>query len=115
MSPGNTSAWTAARLACNRAAAHERRMTPFDAGRLEMWMAEHVPGFAGPIEEEQFPGGQSNPTYLVTSPPPSLVPSPPRRSVLRRKPSGRLLPSAHAVDREFRVIVALADSDVPVA
>jgi aminoglycoside phosphotransferase (APT) family kinase protein len=73
---------------------------PFDTGRLEMWMAEHIAGFAGPIAVDQFAGGQSNPTYLVESPD--------RRYVLRRKPPGRLLPSAHAVDREFRVIVALA-------
>ena len=80
---------------------------PFDAGRLEMWMAEHIAGFRGPVAVDQFAGGQSNPTYLVESPD--------RRYVLRRKPPGRLLPSAHAVDREFRVIVALADTDVPVA
>jgi aminoglycoside phosphotransferase (APT) family kinase protein len=79
----------------------------FDTGRLEMWMAEHIAGFAGPIAVDQFAGGQSNPTYLVESPN--------RRYVLRRKPPGRLLPSAHAVDREFRVILALAGTDVPVA
>jgi aminoglycoside phosphotransferase (APT) family kinase protein len=79
----------------------------FDTGRLETWMAEHIAGFAGPIAVDQFAGGQSNPTYLVESPD--------RRYVLRRKPPGRLLPSAHAVEREFRVIVALAGTDVPVA
>src|ERR1700688_3525088 len=83
----------------------ERRR--FAVGRLESYLREHVKGFAGPITLSQFKGGQSNPTYLVESPG--------RRYVLRRKPPGRLLPSAHAVDREFRVIVALADTDVPVA
>jgi hypothetical protein len=65
----------------------------FDTGRLELWMAEHIAGFVEPITVDQFAGGQSNPTYLVESPG--------RRYVLRRKPPGRLLPSAHAVDREL--------------
>jgi aminoglycoside phosphotransferase (APT) family kinase protein len=80
---------------------------PFDVGRLERWLAEHIADFRGPIAVDQFAGGQSNPTYLIATPD--------RRYVLRRKPPGRLLPSAHAVDREFRVIVALADTEVPVA
>jgi aminoglycoside phosphotransferase (APT) family kinase protein len=70
-------------------------------------MQEHIPGFRGPIDVQQFAGGQSNPTFLVQSTE--------HRYVLRRKPPGKLLPSAHAVDREYRVIVALADSQVPVA
>jgi aminoglycoside phosphotransferase (APT) family kinase protein len=70
-------------------------------------MGEHIDGFSGPIRVEQFAGGQSNPTYLVQSAN--------HRYVLRRKPAGKLLPSAHAVDREYRVIVALADTAVPVA
>ncbi len=70
-------------------------------------MQAQVAGFAGPIEVHQFAGGQSNPTFLVQSAT--------HRFVLRRKPPGRLLPSAHAVDREYRVIMALADTDVPVA
>jgi aminoglycoside phosphotransferase (APT) family kinase protein len=75
--------------------------------RLQAWMAAHVDGFAGPLEIEQFRGGQSNPTYLLRTP---------RRAyVLRRKPPGHLLPSAHAVDREHRVLTALAGTAVPVA
>ena len=62
-------------------------------------MQTHIAGFSGPIEVQQFAGGQSNPTFLVQSPA--------RRYVLRRKPPGKLLPSAHAVDREFRVLAAL--------
>src|SRR5271169_1243892 len=79
----------------------------FDTARLAEWMRAHIQGFAGPIEVRQFAGGQSNPTYLVQSPD--------RRYVLRRKPPGKLLPSAHAVDREFRVLAALKDTKVPVA
>jgi len=71
----------------------------FDFGRLESYLCAHVAGFAGPIAVSQFKGGQSNPTYLVETPR--------RRYVLRRKPPGKLLPSAHAVDREHRVIAAL--------
>jgi aminoglycoside phosphotransferase (APT) family kinase protein len=78
-----------------------------DTVRLAAWMRDHVADFSGPIDLRQFAGGQSNPTFLVQSPA--------RRYVLRRKPAGRLLPSAHAVDREFRVMRALEGSDVPVA
>jgi len=79
----------------------------FDARPLAAWMATHVPEFSGTPAIEQFRGGQSNPTYLVTAGG--------RRYVLRRKPPGRLLPSAHAVEREFRVITALAGTGFPVA
>lgn len=79
----------------------------FDTLRLNAWMQTHIAGFSGPIEVQQFAGGQSNPTFLVQSPA--------RRYVLRRKPPGKLLPSAHAVDREFRVLAALKDTPVPVA
>ncbi len=79
----------------------------FDQGALARWMAQHVEGFSGELKVEQFKGGQSNPTFLVEAGG--------KRYVLRRKPPGELLPSAHAVDREFRVIRALADTDVPVA
>jgi aminoglycoside phosphotransferase (APT) family kinase protein len=79
----------------------------FDVARLEAWMRGHLPPFAGAIDVAQFKGGQSNPTYLVSAGD--------RRYVMRRKPPGKLLPSAHAVDREFRVISALAATDVPVA
>jgi aminoglycoside phosphotransferase (APT) family kinase protein len=78
----------------------------FDAARLESYLARHVDGFAGPLTVRQFKGGQSNPTYLLQTPA--------RRFVLRRKPPGKLLPSAHAVDREFRVIQALHREDFPV-
>jgi aminoglycoside phosphotransferase (APT) family kinase protein len=79
----------------------------FDTARLADWMQAHIEGFAGPIEVRQFAGGQSNPTFLVHSAA--------HRYVLRRKPPGKLLPSAHAVDREYRVIAALANTQVPVA
>lgn len=79
----------------------------FDIGRLEAYLRKHVEGFAGPITLKQFKGGQSNPTYLVETPE--------RRYVLRRKPPGKLLPSAHAVDREYRVIGALHAQGFPVA
>lgn len=81
--------------------------THFDTDKLLGWMYENIPSFSGPLSIQQFAGGQSNPTFLVTSPE--------QRFVLRRKPPGKLLPSAHAVDREFRVLQALKDTDVPVA
>jgi len=74
--------------------------------RLEAWLGGHVEGFRGPLAAERFAGGQSNPTYRLTTGSGSYV--------LRRKPPGLLLPSAHAVDREFRVMRALADTPVPV-
>jgi aminoglycoside phosphotransferase (APT) family kinase protein len=79
----------------------------FEVGRLEAYLREHMKGFAGPIVVNQFKGGQSNPTYLIATPQ--------RRYVLRRKPPGKLLPSAHAVDREYRVIGALHGQGFPVA
>jgi aminoglycoside phosphotransferase (APT) family kinase protein len=79
----------------------------FDVGRLEAYLREQVKGFAGPLEVSQFKGGQSNPTYFLETPG--------RRYVLRRKPPGKLLPSAHAVDREYRVIAALYPQGFPVA
>ena len=78
----------------------------FDVAALEAWMRENVAGFAGSLAVEQFRGGQSNPTFKLTTPG--------RNYVMRRKPAGKLLPSAHAVDREYRVISALAGSEVPV-
>jgi aminoglycoside phosphotransferase (APT) family kinase protein len=78
-----------------------------DAARLEAYLAREVEGFDGPLSVKQFKGGQSNPTYLLETPV--------RRYVLRRKPPGKLLPSAHAVDREFRVISALHAQGFPVA
>src|SRR5215813_6371829 len=79
----------------------------FDPARLEAYLAAHATGFAGPLTVRQFKGGQSNPTYLLETPA--------RKYVLRRKPPGKLLPSAHAVDREFRVISALHAQGFPVA
>jgi aminoglycoside phosphotransferase (APT) family kinase protein len=79
----------------------------FDEGALARWMQGRVEGFDGTLKVEQFKGGQSNPTFLLVSGE--------RRYVLRRKPAGQLLPSAHAVDREFRVIRSLHGTEVPVA
>ena len=79
----------------------------FDLERLERYMHEHVADFRGPLSVEQFKGGQSNPTFLLATPA--------QRYVLRRKPPGKLLPSAHAVDREYRVISALHPAGIPVA
>lgn len=78
-----------------------------DVTRLDRYLADVITGYQGPVTAKKFDGGQSNPTYLLTTPTAQYV--------LRRKPPGKLLPSAHAVDREFRVISALAETDVPVA
>lgn len=78
-----------------------------DIDAVTAWLSANLPGFTGPIEVTKFPGGQSNPTFRVVAPTGHYV--------LRRKPPGVLLKSAHAVDREFRVQSALMDSDVPVA
>jgi aminoglycoside phosphotransferase (APT) family kinase protein len=78
----------------------------FDKELLQEYMNSHVEGFHGPLDVSQFKGGQSNPTYLLESPS--------GRYVMRRKPPGKLLKSAHAVDREFRVISALYAADFPV-
>jgi aminoglycoside phosphotransferase (APT) family kinase protein len=80
----------------------------FDEAALGRWLHGQLPGFAGLTRIEQFRGGQSNPTFLLTA-------ADGARYVLRKQPAGALLPSAHAVDREFRVISALHGSDVPVA
>jgi aminoglycoside phosphotransferase (APT) family kinase protein len=79
----------------------------FDVARLADFMRQNVDGFSGELAVEQFKGGQSNPTYLLTAGN--------KQYVMRRKPPGTLLPSAHAVDREYRVITGLANTDVPVA
>jgi aminoglycoside phosphotransferase (APT) family kinase protein len=78
-----------------------------DVARLEAFLAARLTDFDGPLAVRQFKGGQSNPTYLLETRP--------RRYVLRRKPPGKLLPSAHAVDREFRIIAALHAQGFPVA
>lgn len=77
-----------------------------DLDRLTAWMQTHVEGFEGPLSYVKFAGGQSNPTYRLDSPSGSYV--------LRRKPFGPLLPSAHAVDREYRVIAGLHPTGFPV-
>jgi aminoglycoside phosphotransferase (APT) family kinase protein len=77
-----------------------------DAVRLAAYLGNHIDGLAGPLQVEQFKGGQSNPTYKIDTPS--------RTVVLRRKPPGKLLASAHAVDREFRVISALSATGFPV-
>ena len=79
----------------------------FDISNLDRYLRGHVEGYTGGLELEQFKGGQSNPTFMLKS---GM-----RRYVLRRKPPGKLLPSAHAVDREYRVITALHASGFPVA
>ena len=82
-------------------------MTDIDPARLGPWLDAHVPGFRGPFTLDKFPGGQSNPTYRIDAAS--------GRYVLRRKPFGPLLPSAHAVDREHRLIAALHPTGFPVA
>ena len=79
-----------------------------DQERLKQYLAEHLPAGdgSGDLSLAQFDAGQSNPTYLVSFSG--------KRYVLRKKPPGKLLPSAHAVDREFRIMKALAQTDVPV-
>jgi len=81
----------------------------FDQHALQAWLQLHVPGFDGPLTVEQFKGGQSNPTYKLVTPA--------RSYVMRTKPgpAAKLLPSAHAIEREFRVMSALALTGVPVA
>ncbi len=80
-----------------------------DVAALEAYLTAHLSGFAGPLAVEQFKGGQSNPTYKLTTPGAAYV--------MRAKPGPavKLLPSAHAIEREFRVMRALAATDVPVA
>lgn len=78
-----------------------------DLEAVGAYLADTLPGFEGPLSARKFEGGQSNPTFLLMTPK--------KNYVLRRKPPGSLLKSAHAVDREFRVQKALADTDVPVA
>jgi aminoglycoside phosphotransferase (APT) family kinase protein len=81
-------------------------LSPLDVEAVSKYLKPRLDGFDGPLEATKFEGGQSNPTFLLTTPTENYV--------LRRKPTGFLLKSAHAVDREFRVQKALADTDVPV-
>jgi aminoglycoside phosphotransferase (APT) family kinase protein len=78
----------------------------FDETELAAYLEKHIGGFNGPVTIDKFSGGQSNPTFLMTTPN--------QQYVLRCKPGGALLASAHAVDREYRVLKALFDTDVPV-
>ena len=78
-----------------------------DLAAVDAYLSAHLPGYAGPLSARKFADGQSNPTFELTTPGTTYV--------LRRKPPGTLLKSAHAVDREFRVQKALAGTDVPVA
>jgi aminoglycoside phosphotransferase (APT) family kinase protein len=95
------------RSAQNSGTREVRNAHRFDVSSLDQWMRREVQGYAGPLRVEQFKGGQSNPTYKLITPG--------RSYVLRRKPPGKLLPGAHAVDREYRVISALASQGFPVA
>lgn len=78
----------------------------FDEAALASWLSKHVEGFDGPLAVRQFQGGASNPTFLLEAGA--------RRYVLRKKPPGQLLASAHQVDREYRIMKALGATDVPV-
>src|SRR6266851_6081177 len=78
----------------------------FDESRFERYLIDQMPGFRAPLRIRQFAGGQSNPTYMLETPA--------ARFVMRKKPPGTLLQSAHQVEREFRIIKALAATDVPV-
>jgi aminoglycoside phosphotransferase (APT) family kinase protein len=83
-----------------------RPMHRFDEDVLNAYLEKELEDYSGPLKVQQFEGGQSNPTFLLTTPS--------GRYVLRKKPPGDLLPSAHAVEREYRLYKALQDSDVPV-
>lgn len=84
-----------------------RAVESLDLSKLQPYLQDQLDGFEGPIEVEKFSGGQSNPTFKLTAQSGIYV--------LRRQPPGQLLKSAHAVDREYRVLKALADTEVPVA
>jgi aminoglycoside phosphotransferase (APT) family kinase protein len=83
-----------------------RRGHEIDRDVLESYLVANLPGFHGPLDIRQFEGGQSNPTYFLSTPGGDYV--------LRKKPPGQLLPSAHQVDREYRVMTALKTTGVPV-
>lgn len=85
----------------------KNRVDTLDETALSAYLTQHIDGFKGPVKVEKFAGGQSNPTFLLKAES--------GKYVLRRKPPGKLLKSAHAVDREFKVLKALADTGVPVA
>jgi aminoglycoside phosphotransferase (APT) family kinase protein len=83
-----------------------KQIDSLDVEKLAAYLSDNIEGFSGPIKATKFEGGQSNPTFKISGPSGSFV--------LRRQPPGKLLKSAHAVDREYRVYQALADSNVPV-
>lgn len=101
-----TSGVDADRQWLNSGAAEVRQQHRFDERRLAEWLRSTVSGFAGPLHVTQFRGGQSNPTYHLSTPDADYV--------LRRKPPGELVPGAHAVDREARVMAALSGAGIPV-
>ena len=78
----------------------------FDEGALDRYLAEHLEHYRGPLRVQQFEGGQSNPTFLLSAASGAYV--------LRKKPPGVLLPRAHMVEREYRILAALAATEVPV-
>jgi aminoglycoside phosphotransferase (APT) family kinase protein len=98
---------TATTASANAGVTPVREGYRFDEAALERWMVEHIDGFDGPLSVEQFKGGQSNPTYKLKTPCHAYV--------LRRKPPGKLVMGAHAVEREARVLKALSDIGFPVA
>lgn len=98
---------TASGASANSGTSTVREQHRFDEAALANWMAAHVDGYAGPLEVAQFKGGQSNPTYRLSTPT--------RNYVLRRKPPGQTVQGAHAVDREARILQALAPAGFPVA
>jgi aminoglycoside phosphotransferase (APT) family kinase protein len=83
-----------------------REAHKFDEAKLDQYLGAHLPGWAGKAEIKQFEGGQSNPTFMLRSGG--------KKYVLRKKPPGKLLKSAHAIEREYRIYKALEDTDVPV-
>jgi aminoglycoside phosphotransferase (APT) family kinase protein len=95
------------RSAQNSGSGAVRAGQAFDVAALGAWLSDHVEAYAGPLTVEQFRGGQSNPTYKLITPG--------RTYVMRRKPSGKLLPGAHAIEREYRAITALGNQGFPVA
>ena len=100
---GKDDEWTAKNAGTTAVSADKK----FDEGRLAQWMADNVDGYEGPLTVQQFKGGQSNPTFKLITPG--------RSYVMRRKPAGLLIQSAHAVDREYRALAALHPTGFPVA
>lgn len=98
---------TASGASANSGISTVREQHRFDEAALARWMSAHVDSYAGPLEVAQFKGGQSNPTYRLSTPN--------RSYVLRRKPPGQTVQGAHAVDREARILQALAPAGFPVA